>query len=462
MNIIYYYPTPNSTLVGNIDAINENGLLGWVFDHANQERTVEILVFIDNRCYGTFFADFYREDLETAGYYGNGKHGFYVAFPSVLRDDQEHTITVKTQCGCVISPSPQKCFMSSMKIVSNLSVIENKPIDDVMYSLIGTKNFLVFTGTAQPFSDAIYIWERNFGLVMTLQRSYPARPDVDLRGMGGNWSETGRINWEPEFFCESEGFISIISPDLVTHVDLNKFVFSCDWTVQNDSYAAIQSKSDHVSPTFFATLDDNHRRTIAAIKTIEITNNLQAGMNFVETRVNIDIDDSNLFQNSKICYTYQDAAYLSFRRANQNGVIPFSFITSNDGVIIRDIFFGYFVSNSSPDHRVYVGYYDLNNGVFSLLHCFEKNTLVGVIDHYLDSKEINHLHNHYVDIQLELFSSIASSGSKMKVLFVSHCFEYPYNQRLAIKYYRYGYYNQGKPFDNIEDVKQKIRQMHLH
>lgn len=454
---IYYYPIPNSTLIGNIDSVNEKGVSGWVFDKANPEQAVEISVYIDNLCYGCFFAHFYREDLKSIGY-GNGYHAFDVSFPAQLRDNRQHTVTVITPCGCIISPSPQSIVFTASERIVGIRVIEHQKIDSIITQLLGNENFLVFTGAEYPFSDSIFLLEKSSQLIMTMQRCFPGKPDIDIRGLGGVWSENYAISWEPEFFCESEGFIGIISNNYAIQINLTDMSFASDWFVNQSTYAVVQSKSNHILPSFIAKIDDIHRHLVLLLENVEITNTICSGSKFVQTQVKVGLATQWLVEeNLKGCYVYQDAAYLWFPRASQMGIVPFSFTTSANKTNVSDIFYGYSVMRVNADRYAYVGYYDFKHGVFAVLHGFEIGALVGVVDHYLSVEDVKQLHDANIDANGRIFKEALFKDLDMKVLF--HCTVFDNsNPQLSIQYHRTGYYK-SEGFADIEDFEQQLRRV---
>ena len=70
-----------SQFKGNIDALQNRTLSGWIIDDTDLDRSVDFEVFCDNTKVGEGCAEIYREDLVNVGY-GNGRHGFLVGLNS--------------------------------------------------------------------------------------------------------------------------------------------------------------------------------------------------------------------------------------------------------------------------------------------------------------------------------------------------------------------------------------------
>ncbi len=79
---------------GNIDALNNRSLSGWIVDEEDLDGSIEFEVFCDNTRVGGGVADNFREDLVSAGY-GNGRHGFLVGLSSKIFTPGHHELTLR-------------------------------------------------------------------------------------------------------------------------------------------------------------------------------------------------------------------------------------------------------------------------------------------------------------------------------------------------------------------------------
>lgn len=96
-------PPVLSRYKGNLDALSNRSLSGWVVDEEDLDRAVEFEVFFDNTKVGEGNADTYREDLEGIGY-GNGRHGFLVGLGSQIFTQGKHELTLREKVtGVLIS-----------------------------------------------------------------------------------------------------------------------------------------------------------------------------------------------------------------------------------------------------------------------------------------------------------------------------------------------------------------------
>ena len=69
--------------LGNIDALDNRRLSGWIVDSNDTDVTVEFEVYTGSEKVGEGIADNYRSDLEKIGY-GDGRHGFNVDLSSKI------------------------------------------------------------------------------------------------------------------------------------------------------------------------------------------------------------------------------------------------------------------------------------------------------------------------------------------------------------------------------------------
>ena len=84
---------------GYVDRISRNGVSGWAADPSDPNRTIELIVLIDNQEYTTVRAQTPREDLAKLGQYGDGRHGFAIEFHPPLSGLLPHEISVRTADG---------------------------------------------------------------------------------------------------------------------------------------------------------------------------------------------------------------------------------------------------------------------------------------------------------------------------------------------------------------------------
>lgn len=61
----------------HIDGIHRGVLNGWVYDENMPDQPIEFFLELNDELVGLYSADFYRSDLELAGF-GDGKHGFQI------------------------------------------------------------------------------------------------------------------------------------------------------------------------------------------------------------------------------------------------------------------------------------------------------------------------------------------------------------------------------------------------
>ncbi len=87
------------SLIGNIDVVETDAVVGWAIDPADPARSATLRVTIDGQASFPVAADLYRDDLERAGF-GDGRHGFRIPVPArpgliqtqveVQREDGSH------------------------------------------------------------------------------------------------------------------------------------------------------------------------------------------------------------------------------------------------------------------------------------------------------------------------------------------------------------------------------------
>ena len=52
---------------GYLDSVDQNAATGWVFDHSDPSRPVEVELLVDGKSTGTYTANAFRADLAQAG-----------------------------------------------------------------------------------------------------------------------------------------------------------------------------------------------------------------------------------------------------------------------------------------------------------------------------------------------------------------------------------------------------------
>lgn len=73
----------------HIDGCDEFGFKGWIMDEDALDKSIQINIFVDEKCIATATADIFRTDVLAAGF-GNGKYGFLVPIPNEFYNDTEH------------------------------------------------------------------------------------------------------------------------------------------------------------------------------------------------------------------------------------------------------------------------------------------------------------------------------------------------------------------------------------
>jgi hypothetical protein len=79
---------------GAHDVTNCDEIIGWAWDANNPGQPVQVEVYSDGKVVATAAADEFRQDLLDVGK-GNGRHGFTMAVPDVLKDGARHSIRLK-------------------------------------------------------------------------------------------------------------------------------------------------------------------------------------------------------------------------------------------------------------------------------------------------------------------------------------------------------------------------------
>jgi hypothetical protein len=79
---------------GHLELATRDSVVGWVWDPSEPDSPVTIEIMEGDTVIAKVPADQYRQDLLDAGK-GNGKHGFVVPTPKVLRDGAQHDVSVR-------------------------------------------------------------------------------------------------------------------------------------------------------------------------------------------------------------------------------------------------------------------------------------------------------------------------------------------------------------------------------
>jgi hypothetical protein len=81
---------------GYFDYAGCDAVSGWAWDSAQPNTPVMVALFSEGQLVGTMLADQYRADLVSAGI-GDGRHGFQMVLPDLLRNGVNHTLSVQIQ-----------------------------------------------------------------------------------------------------------------------------------------------------------------------------------------------------------------------------------------------------------------------------------------------------------------------------------------------------------------------------
>lgn len=96
----------NNSIHGFLEKVGPVYANGWLWDPTRPEEPINFALISDGLVVFKGVADTYREDLEDAGI-GDGQHGFSVALPEFLFDNQNHQIElVASDSGTSINGSP--------------------------------------------------------------------------------------------------------------------------------------------------------------------------------------------------------------------------------------------------------------------------------------------------------------------------------------------------------------------
>jgi arylsulfatase A-like enzyme len=85
------WPAPPAAPNGAVDVAAADGITGWAWDPSRPDVPVRVDVYVDNHLLQTVTADVLREDLRDLGY-GNGRHGFVLGLPALLKDGKSHRV----------------------------------------------------------------------------------------------------------------------------------------------------------------------------------------------------------------------------------------------------------------------------------------------------------------------------------------------------------------------------------
>ncbi|KAA9349115.1 family 78 glycoside hydrolase catalytic domain [Larkinella humicola] len=139
---------------GYLDKVRCDSITGWAWnrDRPNYAVTIEFLegpTVETASLIGTVVADFFRQDLKTAGK-GNGAHGYRFKVPESLKDNQTHTIWGRAEGIYTLKWSPKTltCEGTETPPPANMP-----PVAPAIASLSATVGQL-FSTTLAPFTDA--------------------------------------------------------------------------------------------------------------------------------------------------------------------------------------------------------------------------------------------------------------------------------------------------------------------
>lgn len=91
-NDFYLEATP--WLLGAVDSIGCEFISGWAWDQAHPDSNVSVEIWDSATLLSTHQAELFRQDLVDAGY-GNGRYGFSIPTPAIIKDGLPHTIRVR-------------------------------------------------------------------------------------------------------------------------------------------------------------------------------------------------------------------------------------------------------------------------------------------------------------------------------------------------------------------------------
>lgn len=96
---------PLPSVAGTLDTAGCQGISGWAWDQRRPGRPVYVDVYADGQIVATVLADQLRPDLSAAGI-GDGRHGFVVPIPDILKDGAPHRIDA------LVSGTPNELSLS--------------------------------------------------------------------------------------------------------------------------------------------------------------------------------------------------------------------------------------------------------------------------------------------------------------------------------------------------------------
>ena len=94
-----------SRCTGTLELVDGEQIAGWVWNPDRPNDAVTVEVEADGVVVGTVIAGIYRKDLVDAGK-GNGRHGFILQTPDILKDGRRHTVTARVKGGPELASSP--------------------------------------------------------------------------------------------------------------------------------------------------------------------------------------------------------------------------------------------------------------------------------------------------------------------------------------------------------------------
>lgn len=80
---------------GHIDSLNRQWVVGWAADSDHPDAVVDVTVQVSGRERASVRADRPRGDLRDLGKFGDGRHGFELAFTPPLSADQDYEVVVR-------------------------------------------------------------------------------------------------------------------------------------------------------------------------------------------------------------------------------------------------------------------------------------------------------------------------------------------------------------------------------
>ncbi len=154
---------------GYFDYVDQDWIVGWVYDATRSDETVYIDVYDNGEIVGSYAADLFRPDLLSAGK-GNGAHGFQIPAPESKKDGRLHEIRIKVAgADFELNHSPKEVSWDSRAVgqdfwtmnLFNNSALFCKFFDSLIYEQKTPLLTFVIRSDAVLYRDARGHIERN-------------------------------------------------------------------------------------------------------------------------------------------------------------------------------------------------------------------------------------------------------------------------------------------------------------